>query len=78
MKKNNAFEEEFSFGFITEDEVVPVKDYSENIKKIRKMIGPLLENLCNSKGDVIKWPNRNKELTPVLEEFIKLTTIEEK
>lgn len=74
MSNKNTFEEEFNFGFTTEVEDDSLI-YKDRLKRIRKIVGPLLENLCNSKGDIIKWPNRSKELKPLIEEFKNLTEV---
>ena len=61
-------EDEFDFGFSTEEDKVEhfqseVEDYKSRLSKLHKAIMPLLNNLeKNPEQEVIKWPNRDKKI----------------
>lgn len=61
--------EEYDFGFTTEDTVDPV-DYRERLYKMYSLIEPLIVNLLkNSDKEIIKWPNRKEKLEQFLEQL---------
>lgn len=61
-------EEDFDFGFTTEEDVTFVlksnaDDYKSRMEKLYKTIIPLLNNLeKNPDQEMIKWPNRDKKI----------------
>lgn len=72
---------ENDFGFTThnEDELLQKTkfsedDYKNRLKKIEKLILPLIENLIKtSDNEIIKWPNRKEPLQKLLAEIKELT-----
>lgn len=61
------------FGFTVHDESEFITQ--DNTQEIYNLVSPLLENLINAKGDVIKWPmeKRKSELSSLLEKMKQLT-----
>ena len=69
FSENNMKEEdEFDFGFTTEQDTTPalaesLNDYKSRMEKMYKAIIPLLNNLeKNPDQEMIKWPNRDKKI----------------
>jgi len=61
-------EDDFDFGFTTEEDVTftlrnDVDDYKSRMEKLYNTIVPLLNNLeKNPDQEMIKWPNRDKKI----------------
>lgn len=68
-------DDDFGFSIVFHDEKeIPleeidalVKFKDESLAELRAMIMPFLQKLANNKGDVIKWPDRQKQVS----EFMK-------
>lgn len=57
------------YGFIESTE----KHVNDDYKQIWDLISPLLINLIEtSNATTIKWPNRDKEIKPILDELKRL------
>lgn len=61
-------EDDFDFGFTTEQDTTPalaesLNDYKSRMERMYKAVLPLLNNLeKNPDQEMIKWPNRDKKI----------------
>ena len=61
-------EDDFDFGFTTEQDVTPalaesLNDYKSRMERMYNSVLPLLNNLeKNPDQEMIKWPNRDKKI----------------
>lgn len=68
FSETNMKEDDFDFGFTTEEDVTftlrnDVDDYKSRMEKLYNTIVPLLNNLeKNPDQEMIKWPNRDKKI----------------
>lgn len=66
--------EEFDLEFSTVEvnDVQPVEEYKERLKKVKKLLVPFLDKLMADPDKDIRWPNRDKAVKKFKEKLLDI------